>query len=479
MKIKYLVLGVLSFTFFACQQSNVQNNEEVESPEDESSPVVYAAADPCLADASWFNTNGAGKRMTPKPAEGSSSVFGNNNTVTNCDFHRWSWQKFLWMTNENSAGKPHFITNFIQVTNQNVNVQNSDYLTLTETKQATGNVLTTNSTYSTDGQAHTVYYSLHADSSLYNTVVNYASKDPSEYANVIYPIGSVELKVSWVEAAAVRDTTTYFMTDAKLPGATKTTRVAMLGMHVVGAVYNHPELVWATFERDDLAPFYDWTNTTDKDVPVTTTKNYLLFDSTHTGTIADLPYKNPATNNTFNVNRLGVPIQAHASSDTTFLVTSQTEPTNIKHIESINADVKTKLTGVLNNYHYNGSIWINTVNDSYPDAQIKLLVDTLGKNIDDVTKGKRIRGCASAYNITMETYEQIGLVNQATSISSMDLANVANCFSCHKANKGSTLNFSHIFNGAVDKHKKGLTSTESKELRRTEMINYIQSMKKE
>ncbi|HVR45858.1 MAG TPA: hypothetical protein VMT95_04395 [Candidatus Binatia bacterium] len=76
----------------------------------------------------------------------------------------------------------------------------------------------------------------------------------------------VELKTSWVEASTVPDVSSYITTTATIPtykhtstkkwtqSGQKTVLMALVGMHVVGAVPGHPELIWATFEHFANAP---------------------------------------------------------------------------------------------------------------------------------------------------------------------------------------------------------------------------------
>ena len=385
----------------------------------------------CLADSSWFATNPTtGKRETPAPKENSTSVFGNNVTVSNCDFHQWSWQKFLWLTNDVS-GEPFFMKNLIQVDNQNSPVANVGsskiILSAKENLQATGDILRSNSAFSKDNTSYDVYYSIHVDSTLFNSINRYAKMDKSKYVDATFPVGALELKVAWVDANAIKDTSSYFLTNASIAG--NDTQIALLGMHVVGIVYNHPEFVWATFEHDDLVPYYDWKKTTTSDVPVTSETNKLLFNKNATATIANLAshYKDPSKDslNVFAVNKYGIPRQAQ----NTFLATSQAEPENYNNIDAINKNVKSQLKGIWNNYFYNGSIWINTENYEYPTEQAQLL-NTLNDSLSNSAPGKLTRGSVAAYNITMETYEQLGFYPPAH-IYQQSVTTMGNCFSCH------------------------------------------------
>ena len=425
----------------------------------------------CIADASWFTIDPTtGKRNTPAPKEDSTSVFGNNVTVSNCDFHQWSWQKFLWLTNDVS-GSPLFMQNLIQVDNQTVPVTSLDkkiVLSSADNVQATGDILNTNKSFNAKDTSYSVYYSIHVNKTLYNSIQKYAPKDKSEYVDATFPIGSLELKIAWVDANAIEDTSSYFVTDAVVEGTD--TKIALLGMHVVGIVYNHPEFVWATFEHNDLVPYYDWKSTTTSDIPVTSKTNKLLFDVNATATIANITSNGskPDSTNVFAVNQYGVPRQPLDA----FLKTSQTEPKNFNNIDFINTNVHSQLTDIWNNYFYNGSIWIDTEHYSYPTKQAQLLV-SLGGKLHDASPGKLPRGSVAAYNITMETYEQLGFT--PTTIHGQNLAGMGNCFSCHSAGKGSSLNISHIFNGAVD-NANGHSSEKTKQKHLDEIHEFIKTM---
>jgi hypothetical protein len=438
------------------------NDAEVKKVE---SYVATEASNSCLADADWFKIDPAtGKRKTTAPEEDSSSVFGNNVTVSNCDFHRWSWQKFLWLTND-IDGHPLFMDSLFQVTTQTVPVTTENkkiMLVAADKDQATGNVLKTNKSFNTSNTNYTVYYSIHVDSSLFKSINKYAKLDKSEYANATFPVGALELKIAWVNINALRDTSSYFITAGNIEGVD--TRIALLGMHVTGVVYNHPEFVWATFEHHDLAPYYDWKSTTSTDLPVNSATNKLFFDSNATGTLANIIPSSDSTN-VFAVNQFGVPRQAQDS----FLLTSQAEPLNFNNIDSINTSVHKQLTDIWNNYFYNGSIWINTEGYNYPTQQAHLLV-TLADSLGKSAPGKLTRGSISAYNITMETYEQLGFSPQ--SIHGLSVKNLGNCFSCHTAGRGSALNISHIFNGAVD-NANSLTRKETKQKHLDEIKAFI------
>jgi hypothetical protein len=88
---------------------------------------------------------------------------------------------------------------------------------------------------------------------------------------------AMELKTSWVEASSLPDTTAagYITIYADIqqydttshtkwiPQGHKVVKMAMVGMHIVGSVAGHPEMIWATFEHTNNTPNapYDYLDT--------------------------------------------------------------------------------------------------------------------------------------------------------------------------------------------------------------------------
>jgi hypothetical protein len=85
-----------------------------------------------------------------------------------------------------------------------------------------------------------------------------------DHANVL----AMEVKSAWIEAAGLADPDKYITITASVPvykkssattwerepNKTEEVRLAMVGMHVVGSVAGHPEMIWATFEHVNNAP---------------------------------------------------------------------------------------------------------------------------------------------------------------------------------------------------------------------------------
>ena len=446
---KKVLLLITLILFYACKKDSNGGKDNYTNIK------KSAVASDCLAPADWF-TIVNNTRQTPPPNEGPTSVFANNATVTNCDFHQWSWQKFLWLTNEVN-GVPFFMTNMIQVNSTGQRLDPSNGIVLTDTAQASSatDILKTPNYPSGVPKSTTVYYSIFMDKLLYTTMLKYgpiAKKDSSKVKNVTFPVGSLELKTSWIDASVLKDPSSYFITQGVINGVK--TKVALLGMHVVGVVENHPEFVWATFEHENLAPAYDWSKATPTtDAPVTSAVDYPFFNKSITATVTNITSKNGIYTDVFSVYKYGVPVEKAMKGSHNvqlYMKTSQKGSENFNNIRTINQSVKTQLKGIWNNYFYNGSIWINTEGYNDTPAQAALL-DSLGGTLSESTPGKLTRGSVAAYNITMETYVQAGF-GKPSSIHANTVDNIVNCFSCHNASHKSNLSplyISHVFTGYV------------------------------
>lgn len=462
---KPIILFIVLIALYACNNSSKQQVKT--NTTSDYIKVSETSISDCTASSDWF-TLVDGTRKTPAPNEGPTSVFADNKKVTNCDFHRWSWQKFLWLTNEVN-GRPIFLDNLNQVSSIGQKYEKSKVIILTDSAQAssTQDILKT-PVYTSGKPASTlVYYAIYMDDISYNTMIKYApqaKKNSTSLKNIAFPVGALELKTSWVAANALSDASSYFVTDGLINGVP--TRVALLGMHVVGVVENHPEFVWATFEHDALAPYYDWSKaTTTKDAPITSDVDYPFFNKDNTATVKNVTSGNGIYTDIFSVYKYGTPVEIKNIDNRNvqvYMETSQNGSENFNNIRMINESVKKQLQGVWKNYFYNGSLWINTEGYEGIEAQTALL-DSLGGNLHNSNIGDLARGSVAAYNITMETYVQVGFKSKA--IHETKNKNLVNCFLCHSTVHDSIstpLNISHIFTGYVHSLN-GFSKTEVKQ----------------
>ncbi len=252
-------------------------------------------------------------------------------------------------------------------------------------------------------------------------------------------MGSVEIKAAWLATDQLRALYTdkeihanFYTRKAMIKADSKTisnTEVALIGMHVVGVVENHPEFIWATFEHHTSAPDYYGSPGTFKKVTTPYEKNkivssddkFIFYRKNTTAGNANLSYPaEQTTTNTFRLYQFGVPNGAPytnvASSD------QQTrDAENFNNIQVLNNSVKQGLTkhdSRWQHYFYAGSVWLSTQGYKFNEG--------ISGNIVPPNANDKLRGSLALANITMETYTQTyGDPNQNKRYSTN------NCFACH------------------------------------------------
>ncbi|NIJ44093.1 hypothetical protein FHR24_000532 [Wenyingzhuangia heitensis] len=475
----FLVVCVL-----VCLQACKPSKKEVKSNYQN---VKISVCDPV---SSWFP-----HLNTKEPLEGVTSVFATPQKATNLVFHQWSWQKFLWLTKPTSVTDktPLFLENkneIIQVTDlmmDTINIPVNAKVVLFYDEQACSNgVLQTNSKFKSDTNTKidTIMYSIYSSKIMLDAAKVFKTKilkDSLFDNDFVFPVGSLELKVSWVATSAIPKSQLgeYYTTQAAYIKADKTygyKEVAMLGMHVVGVVENHPEFIWATFQHNDLAPLYDW-----EDDIAEESFNTLLYKGDKPSTLDGITWDSKKNNAlkpiaAYELFKYGVPVNNGGG----FMETSQEEPSNFNNIKSINICVSEAFkrqnnNDVWANYFYNGSLWIDTDEYATTKEQAKKIVE-LGDSIASAKPGALARGSVNCANVTMETYTQ----TFENEISEIAVDNLANCFSCHSATNFSTkanspLYLSHLFGGYL-KASQGLTPDEIEQLKETE--HFLKFVKK-
>jgi hypothetical protein len=237
---------------------------------------------------------------------------------------------------------------------------------------------------------------------------------------------AIEIKTSWVEAANLVEANKFIQMTAIVPtydksnpadwvpNGTKTTTLAMVGMHVVGSTKGHPEMLWATFEHVSNGPSAAYTYTKSPSgtttIPQNTTGNWVFsasgattpFNEMHmcTGQLCTVPTDHilaipPFTISPSNILRT-MPWGLNGSQ----------APQNAEVI-SLNTTVRSSLdpADIRRNYFHGGTTW--TINGQPPSGSNQV-------------------GTNRLENTTMETFSQGG-----------------NCFGCHVTN---TTAVSHVFN---------------------------------
>jgi hypothetical protein len=261
---------------------------------------------------------------------------------------------------------------------------------------------------------------------------------------------TIEVKSSWIEAAGLPNASSYITMNATIPtydtanpnqwtvNGQKTVQLALLGMHVVGGVNGHPEMVWATFEHFGNSPngaySYVASNGQTKQVAQSTAGSWLFTKTSSAGPFNILHMFEPA--NTTNIVPVTSPPppQTISPSDTirwhAFGAASNVKPNPLdastaasnSELISINHSIASMMPSgdVRDNYFMLGATW--TELGAAPTSQFPA--------------GNEV-GTSVLSNSTMETYQQ------GTSNSNVG---AANCFDCHRTN---TTGVSHIFGTAT------------------------------
>ncbi|AVP96396.1 hypothetical protein C7S18_03950 [Ahniella affigens] len=392
---------------------------------------------------------------------------------TKCDFYKWAHQMFLWITspaggsivldspvffdvNFNSGGNAVYVPNTFGKMNNAFALRGTKPQKIQPGGQAGGGdtLLSLNDSL--------VYFGVHANDvyawfntavsngalpattpfpssqSELNAIVQYAAQNGATLpdANAL----TMELKTAWVDAATVsnldeyititsvvpnyqKTSTTQWTIDPKMPSIPKT--LALVGIHVVGPVNGHPEMVWATFEHHRNAPDNDFyfeprfTPPTPLLVPFDSSGTWTFMSNGgsrdgalvaqmtvdgSTGNINATAGNTISQNNVYRVNPWGnAPTPASAENNSELI--------------SLNGDIIAMLTMVNDmraNYFQVGGVWTN--NGSIPSSPTD----------------SHLVGSLLLANATMETYHQKGSATP-------DMG----CFGCHQST--TSTGTSHLF----------------------------------
>jgi hypothetical protein len=264
---------------------------------------------------------------------------------------------------------------------------------------------------------------------------------------------AMEIKTAWVDASTLPNPSDYITMRAVVPtyknmntplatqNGTKTITVALVGMHVVGSVSGHPEMVWATFEHVGNTPnvsyaFLD-TNGNPQNQPadpVNSTTKWLFCGATsptppfnaNAGLSGTTPPGIQANNSLPSIQGTSVlrlaPWGAPNNQTPNPLVT--TVAASNTQIISLNNDIHSQMNAqdVRSKYLFLGATW--TENGAAPSTNFK------GPNANGI-----VVGTSHLANSTLETFTQ-----SETYVPGFFPG--PGCLSCHTTN---TVGVSHVF----------------------------------
>jgi hypothetical protein len=373
------------------------------------------AQQPCTAPAAWFPHS-----QTPEP---NSAGFPSN--PDNCDFHQWSWNAFLWLT-QDVKGEPRFLRfppDGIEVKPGILSAligRSAKARTLNSVQQAGPDGIMV------DLQGRAIYYSIHSNATFGDFIKQNGLLDPAKLRafdpNKSFPVGTLTLKAAWKVVVPGEDVSTFYTRAARIAllttrngkitvsRQTRPARVALVGFHIAGAVKGHPEMIWATFEHVRNAP--------DLPKPVNDmAPGDPVSDQSWTFYKANTPFRD------CNINSAGS--GALKLNETRQMLSPVTQvcriipsgggsPTNLGDIKSMNDSVHSQLKDVFNNYFEVGAIWFAATDGLKPNCTFQP-----GSLECPVEPGKPLlTGSTQLSNTTVETFTQAQSAQN-------------NCFACH------------------------------------------------
>lgn len=197
--------------------------------------------------------------------------------TTDCDFHVWSWTAFVhWTLIDPDTGNPKFMS--LQTPadfNSGTSIAPGQRVLVllprdSKEEHATGIDQAGPGGIIVDQDCRVVYYSTHVDPIYFNFADQYygVANYNNAPATVNFPIGATVFKASWRIVQPNENTDDVFTTKATIAklvndasgkavasGETiPDVTVALVGLHVVGVIKDHPEFAWATFEHNSNAP---------------------------------------------------------------------------------------------------------------------------------------------------------------------------------------------------------------------------------
>ena len=173
-----------------------------------SQPLLAAEPAKCLPLDNWFP-----HARTPRPND---ATFESN---SNCVFHQWSWQMFLWLTQELN-GKPRFLS--FASPQSLIGMQQRGFfprMSQSQTPESFDEFLQAGTDgIMVDQQGHAIYYSQYVNPVFADFIHSHGLTDPAKVRamdpNTTFPIvaeqGAMELKVSWKRVAPGEDVSDMF-----------------------------------------------------------------------------------------------------------------------------------------------------------------------------------------------------------------------------------------------------------------------------
>jgi hypothetical protein len=375
--------------------------------------------------------------------------------LSDCSAYQWSWQTFLFVTSRStSKAAPAFLSYdtmesvFGQQKIANFARSKNNLLKLAPRVPEVPDPLLGEGILQAglrgilvDQNNNPVYYSVYMDKTFSDFVrkneLNQCEKLEAAKESLMFEKGSLELKASWQIVDDPSKFSDFITVDAQVPtlkkvveggkesividaDAPRDVKVALLGLHVVGVIENHPEFIWASFEKKGLAPFSTGNPPIDPET-VINTNDFVLYKG---GTKARDANPNPQSM-IYVLDETNQKIVPVTSIYRLFPFSNATAAEPDGGVVSINGsatklfDAKAK-GDVRKNYELVGAVWLKNGAKDFA--------------LNDIFDDERAAGERHMSNMSMESFTQSA---------------APSCFSCHRTTSGSGLkakliNVSHL-----------------------------------
>lgn len=362
--------------------------------------------------------------------------------ASDCDFHEWSWEAFVWGTALDKSGTPRFMTlptpDDLLASKQSGSVEKRPLkLGLRATKahdsgaslEVAGAIVEADGNMMVGPNGYPVYASVHMNPSYFATAkrnliydAGYINSPTDDY----FDKGAAVFKATWLRLDAGEQAPSgAFTTQATVPvltvdadlnvspsGKTTQATVALVGLHVVGYTINHPEFLWATFEHKLNVPR----------VPDNTFSKSGSDPNNYTFYTANTPYSEVNQQNSNPVTLSFDEKTQRFSPKTNAVLLNKTggenhSPNGPANIENLNKSAQAFLSGqtgnqsLFSNYNLIGTVWMSANSYVLPGALSMGSANGVGS--------------VNLANSTAETFVQYP--------TNSNQANVQNCFMCHNA----------------------------------------------
>jgi hypothetical protein len=388
-------------------------------------------------------------------------------TENDCGFYNWGWQTFLFATQLGSNRQPAFLnySSFESV----FDLTESDLLSkfsttdsdLYNARRFRVNALASSSRlpllnggFKQAGEAgamlidqnrNAVFYSIHINPNFAEFVAQnqlnnlpkllQESNSGGVPTDLEFPPGALELKAAWKIVEPGEDVSRYFTRRARVPllknagqqviatGGSREVNLALIGLHVVGVVQDHPEFIWASFEhvdslgRPDLAPAAK-TNPlpgTAQELD-TLLQKYPLFGL---ATPLSLANQQPAQHT---VEARSQKFQAATSVFRVFPASLSKQAEEDQALKTLNAHMgelfaSSDPTGqdLRSNYRMVGAVWIDQPGSKDPNGVFKA-----NRSFENTPEHTVLAGEDALSSMAMESFTQ---------------QSAPNCFSCHNTTR--------------------------------------------